>query len=57
MEILFHTVRLCHSVEIPEIYSHTFLQKFPESTVFSKELISQNIILVRGNYSVFHTMC
>ena len=45
------------------IYSHTFLKKLRESTVFAikmnhqcKVLISRNIFSVRVNFSFFHTV-
>ena len=52
---------LPHSVEILEIYSDIFWQKFRESNVIckeiSKESISQNISSVRVNFSILHTVC
>ena len=51
---------LVHSVEITEIYSHTFLAKISWTQCFTKEvtkeLIWQNIFLVRVNFSFFHTV-
>ena len=49
-----------NSVEIMEIPSQAFSQKFRESNIFTnqvtKELISQNIFSVRENFSFFHTV-
>ena len=50
-----------HSVEIEKIYWHIFfVKKFRESIVYikkiTKELISQNISLMRVNFSIFHTV-
>ena len=57
-------LRTSHSVEITEIYSHTFCQKFRESNVFriprkeiTKVAILRNNFSVRVNYSFFHTVC
>ena len=44
------------SVEIAKILSHTFFwQKFRESNVFAKELISRIFFSVGENFSFFHT--
>ena len=49
-----------HSVEITEIYSHTYLSKFRENIIFIKEiteeLIWQNNFSVRVNFAFFHTV-
>ena len=41
-----------HTVEMTEIYSHAALKKFRESSVFTKELISQKKI-VKSNVKLF----
>ena len=53
-------VWMADRVEITEILSHTFWQKFREINGFTKEvtkeLISRNILLVRENFAFFHTV-